>query len=96
MRLAPEVRKVAPQIYATLQRSLEFAKDHTVEQTHDWVVATINAWPEMETEYFSICDGITLQPVTRGTTATTSWAASPCIAATCARSIILLIRSFRL
>ncbi len=64
VRLTPEVRKVAPQIYATLQRSLEFAKDHTVEQTHDWVVATINAWPEMETEYFSICDGITLQPVT--------------------------------
>ena len=64
VRLTPEVRKVAPQIYATLQRSLEFAKDHTVEQTHDWVVATINAWPEMDTEYFSICDGITLQPVT--------------------------------
>ena len=64
VRLTPEVRKVAPQIYATLQRSLEFAKDHTVEQTHDWVVATIDAWPEMETEYFSICDGITLQPVT--------------------------------
>ena len=64
VRLTPEVRKVAPQIYATLQRSLEFAKDHTVEQTHDWVVATINAWPEMDTEYFSICDGITLQPIT--------------------------------
>jgi pantoate--beta-alanine ligase len=64
VRLTPEVRKVAPQIYATLKRSLEFAKDHTVEQTHDWVVATIDAWPEMETEYFSICDGITLQPVT--------------------------------
>ena len=63
VRLTPEVRKVAPQIYATLQRSLEFAKDHTVEQTHDWVVATLNAWPEMEVEYFSICDGITLQPV---------------------------------
>ena len=64
VRLTPEVRKVAPQIYATLKRSLEFAKDHTIEQTHDWVVATINAWPEMEVEYFSICDGITLQPVT--------------------------------
>ena len=64
VRLTPEVRKVAPQIYATLQRSVEFSKDHTVEQTHDWVVATLNAWPEMEVEYFSICDGITLQPVT--------------------------------
>ena len=64
VRLTPEVRKVAPQIYATLKRSIEFAADHTVEQTHDWVVATLNAWPEMDVEYFSICDGITLQPVT--------------------------------
>jgi len=63
VRLTPQVRKVAPQIYATLVRSQQFAADHTVEQTHDWVVATLNAWPEMEVEYFSICDGDTLQPV---------------------------------
>jgi len=63
VRLTPQVRKVAPQIYATLKRSLEFAADHTVEQTRLWVTDTLNAWPEMEVEYFSICDGITLQPV---------------------------------
>lgn len=63
VRLTPLVRKVAPEIYATLKKSLWFAQDHTLSQTHDWVVATINAYPEMEVEYFSICDGLTLQPL---------------------------------
>jgi len=63
VRLTPQVRKVAPQIYATLKRSLDFAADHTVEQTRQWVIDTLNAWPEMEVEYFSICDGRTLLPV---------------------------------
>ncbi len=64
VRLTPLVRKVAPAIYRTLKESLVFAEDHSVEQTHDWVVATINAYPEMEVEYYMICDGDTLQPVT--------------------------------
>ncbi len=63
VRLTPVVRKVAPAIYRTLKESLRFAEDHTLEQTHDWVVATINAYPEMDVEYFSICDGNTLQPL---------------------------------
>ena len=63
VRLTPEVRRVAPNIYRVLRESLDFATFHTVEQTHDWVVATLNAYPEMEVEYFSICDGVTLQPV---------------------------------
>ena len=64
VRLTPLVRKIAPNIYRVLCDSLAFAEDHTIEQTHDWVVATLNAYPEMDVEYFSICDGITLQPVT--------------------------------
>ncbi|MBR5101690.1 MAG: pantoate--beta-alanine ligase, partial [Muribaculaceae bacterium] len=40
VRLTPQVRRVAPAIYDTLRRSLEFAEFHTLEQTHDWVVAT--------------------------------------------------------
>jgi len=63
VRLTPQVRLVAPRIYATLRDSLWFAETHTVQETHDWVVATLNAYPEMEVEYFSICDGTTLQPV---------------------------------
>ena len=64
VRLTPEARRAAPNIYGTLRASLDFARHHSVEQTHDWVVATINAWPEMEVEYFSIVDGTTLLPVT--------------------------------
>lgn len=65
VRLTPQVRRVAPAIYRTLKASIDFAAmDHTVAQTHDWVVASINAWPEMEVEYYEIVDGITLQPVT--------------------------------
>ncbi|MBO7609934.1 MAG: pantoate--beta-alanine ligase [Muribaculaceae bacterium] len=63
VRLTPVVRRVAPAIYRTLKESLNFAADHTLQQTHDWVVATINAYPEMDVEYFSICDGTTLQPL---------------------------------
>ena len=64
VRLTPEARRAAPNIYGTLRASLDFARHHSVEQTHDLVVATINAWPEMEVEYFSIVDGTTLLPVT--------------------------------
>ena len=63
VRLTPVVRRVAPAIYRTLKESLNFAADHTLQQTHDWVVATLNAYPEMDVEYFSICDGNTLQPL---------------------------------
>ena len=63
VRLTPLVRKIAPNIYGTLKRSLDFAQDHSLQQTHDWVVDTINAYPEMDVEYFSICDGTTLQPL---------------------------------
>ena len=63
VRLTPLVRKIAPNIYGTLKRSLDFAQDHSLQQTHDWVVDTINAFPEMDVEYFSICDGTTLQPL---------------------------------
>lgn len=63
VRLTPQTRKVAPNIYRVLRESIEFAQDHTVEQTLNWVTATLNAYPEMEVEYYSICDGITLQPI---------------------------------
>ena len=63
VRLTPQTRKVAPNIYRVLRESIDFAQDHTVEQTLNWVTATLNAYPEMEVEYYSICDGITLQPI---------------------------------
>ncbi len=63
VRLTPEVRKVAPNIYRVLRESVDYSATHTVAETHDWVVAQINAYDLMEVEYFSICDSTTLQPV---------------------------------
>ena len=65
--LAPNERQIAPKIYEALRASLEYAKNHTVSETHDNVVATINAVDGLEVEYFSIVDGNTLQEVNQWT-----------------------------
>lgn len=56
-------REVAPEIHAALAESLEYAKTHTVGETHDMVVDKINAVDHMEVEYYEIVDGRTLLPV---------------------------------
>ena len=61
--LAKDERAIAPAIYKTLKESISYAKTHTVGETHDFVVNTINAVDGLEVEYFSIVDGNTLQDV---------------------------------
>ena len=61
--LTADERKTATNIYATLQASKDFAKEHTVAETHDYVVSTLNAINSLEVEYYEIVDGITLQPI---------------------------------
>ncbi len=61
--LTPEERETAAAIHRTLRASLDYAKSHTVAETTDYVVATLNAIPGLETEYYQIVDGRTLQPV---------------------------------
>ena len=46
-----------------LNLPVEFAKSHTVKETHDLVVGALNATKGLEVEYFEIVNGITLQPV---------------------------------
>ena len=43
--------------------SIDYAKAHTVAETHDHVVSTINAIDGLEVEYFQIVDGNTLLDV---------------------------------
>ena len=62
-RLDEEQRKVAPEIYRTLQYSVEYSKNHSVKATHDTVVEHLDAVPGMKVEYFEIVDARTLQPV---------------------------------
>ncbi|MGI6222087.1 MAG: pantoate--beta-alanine ligase [Prevotella sp.] len=86
--LTPEERAIAPNIYKVLKESMEYAKDHTVKETHDKVVADINAIDGLDVEYFEIVDGNTLLDVN-------DWNDSPyvvgCITVYCGHTPIRLI-----
>lgn len=63
VRLTAEQRQLAPNIYRVLKESCNFAKSHTVAETEGFVVDSLNALPQMEVEYYSIVDALTMQPV---------------------------------
>lgn len=62
-RLTESQRKNAPKIWETLSKSYIFAKDHSVEETINFVIDTLNKIPEFKVEYYEIVDGDTLQPI---------------------------------
>ena len=86
--LAADERAIAPNIYKALKASVTYAKKHTVKETHDKVVADINAVDGLDVEYFSIVDGNTLQDVE-------NWEDTPyvvgCITVYCGKTPIRLI-----
>ncbi len=86
--LSADERAIAPAIYKALKDSIDYARTHTLKETHDYVVATINAVDGLEVEYFSIVDGNTLQDIA-------DWDASPyvvgCITVYCGKTPIRLI-----
>ena len=90
--LTPEERAIAPTIYKVLAESTVYAKTHTLTETHDKVVADINAVDGLDVEYFSIVDGNTLQDVA-------SWDDSDyivgCITVYCGKTPIRLIDHIR-
>ena len=61
--LSDDERKLALNISQTLIKSLTYAKDHTVSETHDFVVNTLNAIDGLEVQYYEIVDGNSLQDV---------------------------------
>ena len=63
LRLTPQQRKNAVSISQTLFKSRTFAEQHSVAETIDYVVSTLNTVPDLEVEYFEIVDGNTLLPV---------------------------------
>ena len=63
VRLTAEQRQLAPNIYRVLKESCNFAKSHTVAETEKFVADSLNALPQMEVEYYSIVDALTMQPV---------------------------------
>ena len=86
--LAPDERAVAPQIYRVLRESRVYARAHTVQETHRYVVESINAVDGLTVEYFSIVDSETLLDIT-------SWdearGAAGCVTVLCGRTPIRLI-----
>ena len=63
VRLTPAMRAAAPSIHKALAGSVEFARDHSVEETTAYVVERINEVEGLETEYYMIVDGHTCQPI---------------------------------
>lgn len=90
--LSPDERAIAPAIYKALVDSVTYAKTHTVMETHDKVVETINAVDGLDVEYFSIVNGDTLLDVQ-------SWDEAQsvvgCITVYCGKTPIRLIDHIR-
>ena len=86
--LSADERAIAPKIYEALKESKDYAKTHTLSETHDKVVSDINAVDGLEVEYFSIVDGNTLLDVA-------NWEDCPyvvgCITVYCGKTPIRLI-----
>lgn len=65
VRLSPEQRAIAPAIHRTLLSSLDWAKDHSLEQTRRYVIDEINSFPGMDVEYYEIVNPSTMQPLSQ-------------------------------
>jgi pantoate--beta-alanine ligase len=63
MLLNSTQRQNAPVIYQTLRKSLEMARNHSVQEVKNWVIRTINENPELETEYFEIVSESALKSI---------------------------------
>lgn len=61
VRLSERQRQVAPNIARILSESVTYAKSHTLAETKQWVIDSINAYEEMEMEYYEIVDSESLQ-----------------------------------
>ena len=62
-RLSEEQRVQALQISKTLFSSLDFAKEHTLTETKQYVENCIAGAEGLQLEYFEVVDGNSLQPV---------------------------------
>ncbi len=62
-RLSETEREKAPLISEFLFKSLNFAKDHSISETKNFVTDNLAAYPVFRLEYFEIADGFSLQEV---------------------------------
>ena len=86
--LTASERAIAPRIYSVLEESVAFSQSHSPEETHDYVIKSIDKEDGLRVEYFSIVNGNTLTDVS-------SWDESNyivgCITVYCGNTPIRLI-----
>jgi pantoate--beta-alanine ligase len=58
--LTAEEKDIAVNISKTLFASLEYAKNHSLEETKQWVIDTLNGIDGLEVQYYEIVDGTSL------------------------------------
>lgn len=58
--LTPEEKDIAVNISKTLFASLDYAKSHSLEETKQWVIDTLNSIDGLEVQYYEIVDGTSL------------------------------------
>lgn len=65
--LTPEERTTALHISQALRESLDYAREHSLEETRQWVIDQVNATPGLEVQYYEIVDGNSLQSLSAWT-----------------------------
>lgn len=90
--LTDEERKLAVNISRILFFSVDYAQNHSVEETQGFVVNTLNALNGLDVEYFEIVNAHTLQNVTAWTDATEI---QGCITVYCGKKPIRLIDNIK-
>ncbi len=63
VRLTTEQRAIAPVIYKTLKSSVEYAQNHTLEETRNFVINTLDAISPLKVEYYEIVNATNMQPL---------------------------------
>ena len=58
--LTPEEKDIAVNISKTLFASLDYAKYHSLQETKQWVIDTLNSIDGLEVQYYEIVDGTSL------------------------------------
>ena len=64
VRLTPHQREIAPNIHRIMVESLDKARDCSVEEVKRSVIDAVNAYPEMDVEYYEIVTAADMQPIT--------------------------------
>lgn len=70
VRLTPHQREIAPNIHRIMVESLDKARDCSVEEIKRSVIDAVNAYPEMDVEYYEIVNAADMQPITDWSQAT--------------------------